>query len=60
MLLIDHELSLPFYSSLNKNEAIENNLHYDFLLAKPQNRDFFKEYDNAIKLHNNSDNENYP
>ncbi|MFV8337152.1 DUF3037 domain-containing protein [Flavobacterium sp. RSP29] len=39
-----------------RNEAIENNLRYDLLLAKPQNIDFFKEYDHAIKLLQNLDN----
>lgn len=39
-----------------KNEAIENNLRYDLILAKPQNKEFFKEYDHAIRLLENLDN----
>jgi hypothetical protein len=33
-----------------ENEAIENNYRYDLLLSKPQKKEFFKEYDHAIKL----------
>lgn len=33
-----------------KNEAVEQNLRYDLLLAKPQNNEFFKDYEHAIKL----------
>lgn len=33
-----------------ENEANENNYRYDLLLAKPQKREYFKEYDHAIKL----------
>lgn len=38
------------------NEAVENNYRYDLLLTTPTNKDFFKDYDHALKLLGNLDN----
>lgn len=33
-----------------ENEALKDNLKYDLLVSKPTNKDFYKDYDHALKL----------
>lgn len=33
-----------------QNEALKDNLKYDLLVSKPSNRNFYKDYDHALKL----------